>query len=255
MEESGGHDDIDLGTAAGLLLDDGKTQAAALLVDAHLVADYVDTGFSMSGEDPGTDLFNVVLEVPRTQVEKFTDEILKDISTALNEVMNPQHVHVLGIQVRAQIEPASPQWRDELRKRLAPNPVNQASIGPAMTDALIEDRCAFRSLAELRVYRAFKRARDRMSGDDTLSIAPNPALVVRSSTWEPDLVIVYRGKAGVVEVDGHHHRGRRAADLSRDRLLRHSGFTEVDRLAVEDTESDEELDVFVERFLLRLGGR
>ena len=255
MEEGDSHDDLDLGAAAGMLLDDGKTQAASLLLDAHLVAEYVDTAFAMVGDDPGTNLFNVVLEVPRPHVKQFTDEILAEVSTALNEVMDSQRIHVLDLRVRSRIEPASPQWRDELRKHLAPNPVNQASVGPAMADAIFEDRCAFRSSAELRVYRAFKRARDRLPADDTLSIAPNPALVVRTSTWEPDLLIMYRGKAGAVEVDGHHHRGRRAADLSRDRLLRHSGFAEVDRLAVEDTEPDEELDVFVDRFLLRLGGR
>jgi hypothetical protein len=249
-------DDLDLGAAAGLLLDDGKTEAAALLVEAHLHVEYVDTGFPLVGEGKPTHLFDVVLEVPRALVQRFSDEIESEIHRALNEVMEPQSIHILNLRVRGAIEPAPPDWRERAVARLSPNPVNQASIGPPMVKPIIEDRCAFRSREEQRVYQAFKRACDRRPDEDTLGIAPNPALVIQHGhTWEPDLVITYRGRVGVVQVDGPHHHGRFAAEASRDRILRHSGVAEIDHFTVEDTESDEDLDILVERFLQRLGGR
>jgi hypothetical protein len=250
-------EDLDLGAAAGLLLDDGKTQAAALLVDARLSAEYVDTGFPMFGASEGAaiDLFNAVLEVPRFLVERFTEDIESEIHHALNEVMEPQSVHILNLRIRGTVEPATRDWRERVLARLNPDPVNQANIGPPIERPIIEDRCAFRSREEQRVYRALKRARDQRPDDDTLGIAPNPALVIHGHTWEPDLVITYRGRVGVVQVDGPHHRGRLAAEASRDRLLRHSGIAEIDHFTVEDTASDDDLDILVARFLQRLGGR
>jgi hypothetical protein len=118
---------------------------------------------------------------------------------------------------------------------------------------LVEDRCQFRSREELRVYRAFKRARARLPADDTIAIAPNPALVVPNmNPTEPDLLIMYRGRAGIVQVDGPHHRGRYANEATRRRIYVHSGIAEVDHLPVEDTVNDDELDEFVARFLKRL---
>jgi hypothetical protein len=255
--EGSSGDDLDLGAAAGLLLDDGKTDAAALLVEAHLHAEYVDTGFPIfGGENTAINIFNVVLEVPRFLVQRFTDKIESEIHAALHEVMEPQGIHVASLRVRGTVEQAAPNWRERVLARLSPDPVNQAVVGPPMERPIIEDRCAFRSCEELQVYRAFKRARDRRPDDDTLGIAPNPALVIQHGhTWEPDLVITYRGHVGVVQVDGPHHHGRFAAEVSRDRILRHSGVAEIDHFTVEDTESDEDLDILVERFLKRLGGQ
>lgn len=59
-------------------------------------------------------------------------------------------------------------------------------------------------------------------------------------------------RVGIVQVDGPHHRGRYANEVSRRRVYLHSGIAEVDHLPVEDTENEDDLDEFVARFLKRL---
>lgn len=244
----------DLGTAAQLLFEEGKVQAAALLIDARIARrEYMDTVFPIHGEGPGTDLFEVYLEVPRFLVERFAEEIVSDVQGALNEVLEAEHIAVYQLHVRAQITPAESDWRQTLSARMAPRTTNQASVGPHMERPIVEDRCQFRSGEELKVYQAFKRARAKLPASDTIAIAPNPALVVPNvNTSEPDLLIMYQGRIGIVQVDGPHHRGRYANEVSRRRVYLHSGVAEVDHLVVEDTEQDGELDEFVARFLQRL---
>lgn len=253
-DEDTAADAADLGTAAELLFDAGKVQAAALLIDARIAERiYVDTGFPVVGDGPGTDLFNLVLEVPRFLLRRFNDEVVSDIQDAFNEVQEPNHIHVVDVRVRAAITPASADWRETLTTRVPPQTTYQANIGPRMAKPLMEDRCQFRSLGELKVYRGFERARARLPADDSIAIAPNPALVVPNiNTSEPDLVIMYRGRVGIVQVDGPHHNDRVSNELSRRRVYLHSGIAEVDHLSIEDTENDEDVDVFVTRFLKRL---
>jgi len=255
-DQDGWDDGNDLGSAAELLFEQGKTQAASLLLDASIVdRQFLDVAWLLPLDDrPGISLFAVTLDVPRFLVERFTGDIVADVQEALNEVMERERVHVKELHVRPAITPAGPDWRETLQTRMAPRATNQANIGPREVQPLMEDRCAFRSREELRVYQAFKRIRAQMPTDDTIAILPNPALVLRdANTSEPDLVITYRGRVGIVQVDGPHHRGRFAAEATRDRLYRHSGIAEVDHFPVEDTESDEDLDLLVTRFIKRLG--
>jgi hypothetical protein len=216
---------------------------------------YVDTGFPLDGgETEAIDLFNAAMEVPRFLVERFTDEIRSAVYDALNEVMHTQSVHVLRLDVRGALPPASPDWRADLQSKLAPRVTNQGTVGLARSEPLWEDGCQFRSREEVLVYRAFKRARDAMPDDDTIAIAPNPGLVIRNiKTSEPDLLIAFRGRVGIVQVDGPHHRGRFAAEVTRDRLYRHAGIAEIDHFPVEDTTDPADLDILVARFLKRLG--
>ena len=75
---------------------------------------------------------------------------------------------------------------------------------------------------------------------------------VRERNVGPDFLITYRGKAGVIEVDGPHHHGRAAADQSRDRQLSDAGVQWIERIVVEDTTDTKNLDAFIEQFLSRL---
>jgi very-short-patch-repair endonuclease len=72
---------------------------------------------------------------------------------------------------------------------------------------------------------------------------------------EVDFLVTYRGRAGVVEVDGDTHRNRYAADQSRDRFLRDAGINVVERIVAEDSNDPAALDLFVKRFLNRLIAR
>lgn len=90
------------------------------------------------------------------------------------------------------------------------------------------------------------------------NIFPLPGGRVDSnSTIEPDFLVTYRGRAGVIEVDGPHHASphRRASDLSREKRLRSAGIAHVDRIDVRETTTKAEVEALVDTFLLRLEER
>ncbi|MBC9822828.1 DUF559 domain-containing protein [Terrabacter sp. MAHUQ-38] len=111
----------------------------------------------------------------------------------------------------------------------------------------------FRSAAEVTVYKALLAEQRERPETDNLTILPLPSAKVVGNRFEPDFVVIYKGVAGVIEVDGQHHRGKASEDASRDRILKHCGVVEVDRLDVADVDNAEELARFVKAFLYRLG--
>jgi hypothetical protein len=59
-------------------------------------------------------------------------------------------------------------------------------------------------------------------------------------TWEPDVLVTYKKRAGVLESDDPHHNARRAMDKTRDNLWLDAGVAFV------------ELDASLRKFLKRL---
>jgi hypothetical protein len=75
--------------------------------------------------------------------------------------------------------------------------------------------CVFESHEELRTFEALVRAQGELPTDATTSFFPLPlGRVGVGNTWTPDFVVVREGRAGLIEVDGPHHGGRRAADAT-----------------------------------------
>lgn len=107
----------------------------------------------------------------------------------------------------------------------------------------VEDGLVFGSTAELRVYQVLKRLQASFPEDDTISIAPLPGVRLRAgNTWTPDVLVMGRGRALIIETDGPHHRSQRryADDRNRD-LQRQRCGVQVARLAVEDLQDDNAL--------------
>jgi hypothetical protein len=102
------------------------------------------------------------------------------------------------------------------------------------------------------VYRVLAAIQAQLPRWQTLSIDSNPRLRVPGLTFKPDLSVMYRGRAGVIAIDGGSHDGRYCADRSRDRLLEDAGIAFVDRLSAEDANVASESETFVNRFLGRL---
>jgi very-short-patch-repair endonuclease len=69
---------------------------------------------------------------------------------------------------------------------------------------------------------------------------------------EPDFVIVYKGRVGVLEVDGAYHTGRAADDHKRDLFFEQSGIF-VKHFNGDDVRSNVKL--VVETFLKLLTGQ
>ena len=151
------------------------------------------------------------------------------------------------------------EWRSRLNAAMAEEaPItNAARIYPLDSVHPREDRMSFRSVAELRVNQALKRARSVRDPHHTIGILALPMMSVPSATWEPDLMVTLEGRVGVIEVDGPSHRGmdKRSSERSKDRLLEDAGVALIEHIDAKDTDDAASLDTFVERFLERLGPR
>jgi hypothetical protein len=231
----------DLGIAAQILLDEGATIAAALLLDVESL--YYEWDFERA---------TAVLEVPHWQVDRFTEEIREVIRAALNETMRGTEYWIVGVVVRRTL-PEAEGWRGRVSEGLGfqGDTTNQARLH-VVAAPLQQDGLIFRSAAELRTYQMLKRLQEEAPPEDGMMIVPNAAVRIRDHTWELDFVITYRRGSGVLDVDGPRHGQRWAADRSRDKTLEDAGIAYVDRIPAEATDDAAELEASVRRFLRRL---
>lgn len=76
-------DDAHLGAAAEIPFEEGR--AVALLIDARLRLEYLDTRFGLGDDEKVHALVRAVLVVPRFLVDRFNDEVSSEIHDALAE--------------------------------------------------------------------------------------------------------------------------------------------------------------------------
>lgn len=145
-------------------------------------------------------------------------------------------------------------WRQSRAeaRRFDMGPNNQAGNRDPSMKLITEDRLRFDGMAELRMYRALKRAQSHMARHRTLGICPGVGFRCTDRTFWPDFIVTLGGRAAGIEVDGPTHSRRAAADQTRDRQLEDAGLTFVERLVVEDSTDDKAVDQFVANFIARL---
>jgi hypothetical protein len=249
-----------LGQATGLLAQRGDEQAVALLVDVRSMA-LVDTDEVIRTEqfeDPfglytGDDSLvtrriyrrAAVLDVDDHLVPRFTDEVCQRIAATLSYVAERNgEENVAYVRPRPALPEVDGDWRAAYAARLASDrPSNQARRESTRAGKPVEDGLTFGSAEELRVYRALKRLQADFPEHETIAIAPLPGVRLRlGHTWEPDVLVIGRGRALIVETDGPHHRGARryADDRNRDLQWQRCGVPVV-RLPVEDLHDDDAL--------------
>ncbi|MFC5663566.1 hypothetical protein ACFP3U_11305 [Kitasatospora misakiensis] len=238
-----------LAQTAFLMHEQGKSQAAALLLDVEAVELVPGNSFG--------DYEEAQLVVPSFLVPRFTEAMLKEIAPIFEQVAHRNGLEdVHGISAIPALPSVGPDWRQELQRQLSDeNSSNQAirSRTRSVRPVIMRDGCVFDSREEVRVYEALKRAQAALPSDATISIFPLPAgRVGVGNVWTPDFLVVRGGRVGIIEVDGPQHSGRRAADSTRDRHWRNSGFVHIERILVEETSDDAELDKLVQVFLKRI---
>ncbi|MFF4138601.1 hypothetical protein ACFY1B_45850 [Streptomyces mirabilis] len=235
-----------LGQTAWFLHDQGDVQAAALLLDVE--------GIEWSPGNRFGDWMDARLLVPGWLMDRFTEDLLVRIRDALLQIAERNGVEAHSVYVGPALPDVAPDWRSALQGRLTSDTAtNHAARVTDPKPELRRDGFVFDSREEVRVYEALKRAQAALPADATIAIFPLPlGRVGVGNTWTPDFLVVREGKAGLIEVDGPHHRGRLAADGTRDRHWRNSGFVYIERILVEETAKDSELDALVRTFLKRL---
>lgn len=156
--------------------------------------------------------------------------------------------------LRVRLATPSGDWRErrQAARDRGERPVDNQATYRSLSSIRRADRLSFASNEELRVYEALVRRQQRLPPESTIAIMPGPGARVLGRTFWPDFLVTHQRRVGMIEVDGPHHYGRAAADHSRDSLFNDAGMSYVERVVVEDSASEAEMDTFVERFLQRL---
>lgn len=236
-----------LALAAMVLLRRQQDHLASLLIDVTNIA--VETEWTSDD----TDLW---IEVEREHLGQFTDELIDEIRTVCLEVSNRRGYGIDWVGVREVLPEVGPQWREQVKQLVSggKRPTNHARRVRDSSVRFAEDWLAFTNSGERAVYLALKAIQENdLPSEETIGIYPLAGGRVLGRTWEPDVLITYKGRAGVLEVDGPDHNRRRALDQTRDHLLYDTGVAFVDRVPVEALQDSTELNQVLRRFLRRLG--
>ncbi|GIH27598.1 hypothetical protein Aph01nite_59080 [Acrocarpospora phusangensis] len=239
-----------LAQSAFYLNEQGQVETASLLLEVDDVEITEEIEF-------GTRSYVATLNVPGWVYGKFDDEyLIRDIEHAFRLISRRHGANIQSVIVGAALPQVDKSWRDVLYSRLSgDSATNHAARISNPDPRLRREDLTFESMEEIRVYDALKRAQKELTDGNhtTISIFPLPmGRVGIGRVWIPDFLVVREGRAGLIEVDGPHHRGRLAADMTRDREWKNSGFIHIDRILVEDTHSDSDLDRLIRSFLNRL---
>ena len=157
-------DDIQA-SAARFLIDGGALDAARILLACELGTEFGPD------VDPGP-RFVVVLAGPRAAYDELLrteisgpvalDEPIDEYAPTYNavraaiEAVIPPPYEVIDLAIRAQLQPASEGWRDEMIRALDTR--NLANQGPPEHKALTWETLRFRSASEIRIAAALDRA-------------------------------------------------------------------------------------------------
>ncbi|MEU1619695.1 hypothetical protein ABZ479_20650 [Streptomyces sp. NPDC005722] len=236
------------GATAVLLLQRGHADASTLLTEVPgFELDYVST-------DWGKDYYEVVVDVEPHLLDLFTSEIVERIYFAACTVTEKDGFEINQVRIRTLLPKVAADWRDQLRASQGVYQTNQARRVRTEPKHPTEDGLHFTNKWEHRVYSMLKAHQATLPDNDTIGIMPLGAMRVLGHTFEPDLLVTYRGRVGVIEVDGPHHKARASDDKSRERLLRNAGVGYIDRIDVRDTTTKEQVGKFVNDFLRHLAG-
>ena len=244
-----------LAAAATLLYQQGDTEAAIAATDV-LAVDL--TLWNSNEYEP--DEYMVYFTVEPNLVDQFTEAVLSRIEDGMHAVVPRRaSMRIDSIEVSPVVPVPSADWRKQLRTANGPMPTNQARrvrLEPEDQHP-VEDDLHFTNEWEHRVYQVLKERQATLSDSETIGIMPLGRMRLLGSTREPDFLVTYRGRAGVIEVDGPHHGkpGRASSDSSRDSLMINAGVEWVSRLDVRDVHSKAEVEKFVDTFLARLARR
>ncbi|GII94932.1 hypothetical protein [Sinosporangium siamense] len=239
-----------LAQTAFYLDEQGDVEAAAVLIDAE----GIDLLFSE--ENFGRTYHRAVLNVPGWVVSRLTDDLIERIQAVVELIAARQNIYLHDLKIGAAIPSVGQGWRQSLYSRLSGERVTNHAVRTDPDPRLRRDQFNFESLEEIRVYDSLKRAQVELSKRDqanTISIFPLPlGRVGTGSAWTPDFLIVREGRVGLIEVDGPYHRGRAGADATRDRHWKNSGIVHIERILVEETVQNGDLDQVVRAFLKRM---
>ena len=214
-----------LAAAARRLAKLDKGDAAVALAEAQIVR--------MLGSNRWSEV-DIHLDVPGDHFDALTapevyanDEDVDDFgnrydvhgTSVLSQVFTtvlPTGVRCSNVDVKIRNDPVTDDWRDQFRAGLESGPSNQGR--PFGTSKVVTYAgLNYRTSAEVAIAKVLDQT------DDILFL-PNCAAVSGKVQKEPDFLIFFRQRAGILEVDGGAHIGRMADDSLRDSFFQRQGI-------------------------------
>jgi hypothetical protein len=239
-----------LGTAVGIFDDSySDHETAGLLAVSDLRYEKIDQhGWHTENYDP----YTAILTIDHALLGSFPDSRRGAIHDVLKLIHEGEDTCIEALVVRPRL--ADKDWRSKRRKPLA---LAKGDAIDAQNFAVMpkgqKPELRFRSRAEFNGFRQKSRS---LPDHDNLAVTVNcPVMVPSGKVPEVDVVIFYRGRVAVIELDDDTHRkaNRYMADHSRDKLLWDCGIY-VERVAAEDTYKTTEVEALVQNVLSRLSG-
>jgi hypothetical protein len=143
--------------------------------------------------DGGTDVYDVHLAVDARQLSLYTDKVKQDISGALEQIIKPIGRVWLGNVLLIPTEPQTSLSNQAINPMLsAPQPSRH--------------NMRFRSEAEAIMFDSLAEKQKQLPKADTILIIPLPSVWTGRNRWEPDFIVTYKGRSGVIEIDDPTHR-------------------------------------------------
>lgn len=237
---------------------DGDLGAVVLALDARGEVDQADAvaacdlGYHFDSEWMDGMSVTPVLSADATAHGQLKPDTLDFVEERCRELNSDWFVQVSSMRLR--LRKPGGDWREarQAARDRHDRPVDNQGTYRSVASVRRVDRLNFGSDEEVAFYRALLRKQAALPSESTIGIMPGPGVRVVGRNFWPDFVITYRGRVGIIEVDGPHHHKRAAADHSRDGLLSDAGTTHVERIVVEDTADEVAMDRFIDRFLQRL---
>jgi hypothetical protein len=236
-----------IGHTATLLFQRGEHDTARLLLDIPRI-EFIPGNVWAETSD------SIWIEVAPETMREFKRNAVERMQEAFSEVCDRLGFGLSLEGVREILPQVGPGWQDKLRQQLngGKRPTNHARRVRIEPSRPVEDYLTFTNEGELTVYRALRKIQETFPSDDTIAIFPLAGGRLPKRTWEPDVLVTYRKRAGVVEIDGPHHNARRALDMSRDDMWVDAGVALVTRIPVQALSDPGEVEATLLKFLKRL---
>jgi len=198
--------------------------------------------YEMASSVKDHDRFSPSSEISRET--KIFQQTLKTMENAIKAVM-PFPIEMIQVDYRAQLVELDDDWRKELLEIARGKTVHNQAVEAER--ALIWNNHRFRSQSEIRLASALEQAR--------VLFLPNCKVrlgLSKRENREPDFLVCYKGKWGIIEVDGEpfHPPARTVEDHERDRLFLAHGVKLVQHF--DAAECFENAEGVVKKFLYLL---
>ncbi|MBA4544400.1 hypothetical protein H1164_16260 [Thermoactinomyces daqus] len=173
------------------------------------------------------------LHVPFLHLSFYTEEVVKRLEEVF-KILYPKDLDedFWYLEITPQLSSAYEGWEEKAFCYLAGEGINnQASFDSSTYPMIPYDGMRFRSEAELEIMKSFLKRKDRL-------VFPLPLARCGPGRREPDFLICYQGKWGILEVISDHTHQSSIDDAERTRWFQKHNLVNIQEYAEDDCKTN-----------------